>query len=190
MTSLWQIPAAIFTLVAWLTSPTASLADASRREAFRRQITAKSQSAFSNQNLPPARPSDIASAVSPAAGDGGDAPAEVAVDAAAPGAAAPVPAAIPAASDEKTWRDRTAALIDTLASDQVLVESLQSRVAGLQNDFYGRDDPAQRAMLGEQLAKTRVELERLKTKVEADRTAIEKLQTDARRQGVPPGWLR
>lgn len=191
MTSLWQIPAAMFALLAWLTSPTASLADAAQREAFRRQVTAKSQAAYSNQTLPDARPSDIASAVSPA-GVVDDALANTAGDAAVvgPTPAAAVAPAVSEVNDEQTWRERTASLMSALASDEVLVESLQSRVSALQNDFFGRDDPAQRAMLGEQLAKTRVELERLKVKVDADRAAIAKLKDDARRQGIPPGWLR
>lgn len=190
MTSLWQIPAAMFALLAWLTSPTASLADAAHREAFRRQITAKSQAAYSNQDLPSPRPSDV-TAVNSADSAGDNASEKTGSDAAAPAPAVAPPApAAPVVSDEKTWRDRTAGLTSALASDEVLLESLQSRVAGLQNDFFGRDDPAQRAALGEQLAKTRVELERLKAKVNADRAAIDTLKDEARRGGIPPGWIR
>lgn len=188
MMSVWQIPAAMLALLAWLTSPSTSLADAARREAFRRQVTARSQSTYSNQTLPPARPGDLAVTVSPsaeAASAGDDEPAHVTAE-----VASAVGADTAGANDEKAWRERASGLTSTLASDLVLVESLQARVAGLQNDFYSRDDPAQRAMLGEQLAKTRVELERLKTKVDADRAAIDKLKDDGRRQGVPPGWLR
>lgn len=198
MTSIWQIPAALFTLLAWLTSPSTSLADAAKREAFRRQVTAKSQSAVSNATLPPPRPSDIASASSisgPAAVRDDDEAVptteEVAGDVPAPvTTSVATPVATLVVSNEKAWRDRNAELHDTLASDLVLVDSLQTRVASLQNDFFARDDPAQRTAIGEQLAKTRVELDRLKTKVDVDRAAIEKMRDEARRQGVPPGWLR
>ena len=112
MMSVWQIPAAMFTLLAWLTSPSTSLADAARREAFRRQVTAASQSSYSNQTLPAARPGDLAAAatVGPDASVDADeqlAPAEVAAE---PVAAKAEPAG---ASDEKACQKAYADLAAT-----------------------------------------------------------------------------
>jgi hypothetical protein len=53
MTTLWQVPAAVVALLAWLTIPPSSLADAARREAVRRAAVAAPVAVLSNQNLPP-----------------------------------------------------------------------------------------------------------------------------------------
>ena len=55
-------------------------------------------------------------------------------------------------------------LENILSSDELLVAGLQSRITSLQNDFVARDDPAQRAALGQELAKTLNEFERMKAK--------------------------
>jgi hypothetical protein len=53
MTTLWQVPAAVVALLAWLTMPPTSLADAARREAVRRAAIGAPAAVLSNQNLPP-----------------------------------------------------------------------------------------------------------------------------------------
>ena len=70
------------------------------------------------------------------------------------------------------------------------VAGLQSRINALTTDFTNRDDPAQRAVLASDREKTIVELDRLKKQIEGDRSAIEKFEEEARRAGVPRGWLR
>jgi t-SNARE complex subunit (syntaxin) len=77
-----------------------------------------------------------------------------------------------------------------LERDELLVEGMQSRVNALQTDVINRDDPAQQAQLRVQLQRAIDELARLQKTVDADRKAIETIQTEARRKGVPPGWIR
>ena len=67
---------------------------------------------------------------------------------------------------------------------------MQTRVNSLTNDFYARDDPAQRAVIWTQRTKALEQMERLKTEIAEGTKAIAKIQEDARKAGVPPGWLR
>jgi hypothetical protein len=53
-----------------------------------------------------------------------------------------------------------------------------------------RDDPAQRAVIERDRQKALAELGRLKTSVLETRKAIADLEEEARRAGVPPGWMR
>jgi hypothetical protein len=92
--------------------------------------------------------------------------------------------------DEAYWRKRAQSLRDQLERDRTLADALQSRVNGLTADFTGRDDPAQRAKIGADRQKALVELDRMQAAVSAGTKAIADLDEEARRAGVPPGWLR
>ena len=74
--------------------------------------------------------------------------------------------------------------------DQTYVEALQTRVNSLSADFVNRDDPAQRAIIGRDRQRAVDEIDRLKKAIEDGRKAIVGLEEEARRAGVPPGWLR
>lgn len=92
--------------------------------------------------------------------------------------------------NEQYWRKRTQALRDQLERDRTLTDALQSRVNALTADVISRDDPAQRAKLSLDRQKALTELERLKAAVSDGTKAIADLDEEARRAGVPPGWLR
>ena len=67
---------------------------------------------------------------------------------------------------------------------------MQNRISSLTADFTSRDDPAQRAKIGEDRRKALDQLDRMQKQIAADQKAIEQVQEDARRQGVPAGWVR
>lgn len=115
------------------------------------------------------------------------APAKAAAGAAAPAAAA---AAAPSAKDEKAWRERIAGARAALERDQVLLDAMQTRINSLNTDVINRDDPAQQAQLRVQLQRAVAEQARLQKQVAAGTKAIADIQTEARRLGVPPGWVR
>ena len=192
MMTLWQTPAIVLTVVTWLTGTPASLGDAAHREALRRSLMPKSVGSFSNDNLRPdlypvtAVADPVVTSEAVAAGAAAVDPAT----AGAPPATSDAQASKPGAPDEKAWRARIADARSALDRDQGLIEALQSRINSLQTDIVNRDDPAQQAALRQTLAKVLGELERLKTQVAADEKAIAAIQADARRQGVPPGWVR
>jgi hypothetical protein len=72
----------------------------------------------------------------------------------------------------------------------VFAEALQSRINALSADFAARDDPAQRAQIADDRQKALEELERVKTDIETSRKTVADIEEEARRAGVPPGWLR
>lgn len=92
--------------------------------------------------------------------------------------------------DQAYWSGRMKDLQTTLDRDQTYAEALQSRINALTTDFTARDDPAQRTVIERDRQKAIAELSRLKTQIVTDRKAIDDLQEEARRAGVPPGWLR
>jgi hypothetical protein len=196
MMTLWQMPAVVMTLVTWLTSPPANLAEIAQREAVRRSLTPKSAGSYSNENMrPDLFPVRVTEAAAPptsevAATTGGGSTSSTSPTATSP-AAPTSEATVPnPAMDEKAWRARMAQARSTLDRDQGLVDAMQSRINSLQNDVINRDDPAQQGALRQTLAKALGELERLKAQVVADQKAIAEIQADARRQNVPPGWVR
>jgi len=94
------------------------------------------------------------------------------------------------AHDEAWWHARITAARDALSHDQLLAESLQSRVNALTNEWSARDDPAQRQQLYEQRTRTLNELDHMKEQIIADQKAIDAAQEEARTQNVPAGWVR
>lgn len=91
---------------------------------------------------------------------------------------------------ESEWRKRMAVAREQLESDRLLAEAMQGRVNGLTTDVMNRDDPAQRAELVKQKARATAELDRLTRQIDADTRAIASIEDEARRKGIPPGWIR
>ncbi len=113
---------------------------------------------------------------------------QVKSDTAAPSAAEkPAPAG---ADTEDAWRARIVRARDDLHRNEVFAEALQSRINALTSDFAARDDPAQRAQLADDRQKALEELERVKKDIETSRKAVADIEEEARKAGVPPGWLR
>jgi hypothetical protein len=79
---------------------------------------------------------------------------------------------------------------DGLARSQTFAEALQSRINALSTDFVNRDDPAQRAVIETDRQKAIAELERVRKEIAQFQTSIADIEEEARRAGVPPGWLR
>lgn len=175
MSCLWQAPA-VLVFLTWLNMPPGTLGNAARQEALRRTLMPKSVASFSLYDSP-----------------GGSSPAAPTSPEVRP---APdltrAPATVPAepGADEAWWRARAASARAALERDRMLAEAVQSHINALKNDVVNRDDPAQQAVLRERLASALAELDRLKQQIEADRQAILDIQEDARRKGVPAGWIR
>ena len=94
------------------------------------------------------------------------------------------------AKDQAYWAGRLKTLQDQLLRDQNYADAMQTRINSLSADFVNRDDPAQRAVIERDRQKSVAELARLTKSVQDTRKAIADLQEEARRAGVPPGWLR
>jgi len=96
----------------------------------------------------------------------------------------------PRDDDEQRWRHRMAEARDRVDRSRIFADALQSRINALTADFAARDDPAQRAGIGNELNKTVAELERVRGEIGEYAKAVADLEEEARHAGVPPGWLR
>jgi hypothetical protein len=165
-----------------------SLGDLAKKEEERRKKIPEAAKVYTNKDLSPAPTS---STPPPSAAPGEPAPA-----AAAPGEV-PKDAAEKDKDKEKDpkktqayWAGRMKSLNDEVSRNETFAEALQSRINALSTDFVNRDDPAQRAVIGQNRQKAMTELDRLKKTIADGKKAISDLEEEARRAGIPPGWLR
>jgi hypothetical protein len=183
-----------------------SLADVARKEEARRKNVPEAGKVYTNKDLkpvpqtaPPAAAAD-AKPDEPKADDSKGADAKAADSksddkAAAKSSEKPAddkgpPAKAEPAKDQAYWSGRLKALQEQLARDEQYLAAMQSRINGLTADFINRDDPAQKRVLEQERLRAIAELDRLKQVVPKDKKAIDDLHEEARRAGVPPGWLR
>jgi hypothetical protein len=92
--------------------------------------------------------------------------------------------------DQAYWAGRKKDLQGRLESDQTLVDAMQSRINALTADFASRSDPVQRAGIERDRLKALAELDRLRKSIVENKKALTDLDEDARKAGVPAGWLR
>jgi hypothetical protein len=176
-----------------------TLADVARKEEERRRAVSQPGKVYTNKDLRPAPSSAPPPAAAEQKSDQKAAPekdagrseksgtkAEAAgkdANAAADGAKQPV-------KDRAYWSGRLKALQEQLERDQTYADALQSRINALFTDFINRDDPVQKGAIERDRLRAIAELDRLKQAIPNDKKAIDNLLEDARRAGVPPGWLR
>ena len=184
--------------LAWLLPAAAgaqSLADVARSEEARRTKSGKAGKVYTNQDLKRDHPTPATAPTAPAPAGGhagGSGAAAAPGTAAAPGAAAADPAAPaePEARGEAYWRERMSAARASQQRSQMFANALQSQINALTTDFVNRDDPAQRAVIEQNRLKAMAELERVQREMAASTKAITDLENEARKAGVPAGWLR
>jgi hypothetical protein len=170
-----------------VTAGAQSLGELAKREEARRKAIKTPGKVLTNDTIRSTAPASAPAAPPVAPSQ----PAPSAPGAAAPGSAAEKPK--PDAdrkTQEAAWRQRIAAARDSLQRSQMFAEALQSRINGLTADFTSRDDPAQRAVVATDRQKALAELDRVKNDITQQTKAIADIQEEARRAGVPPGWLR
>jgi hypothetical protein len=161
------------------------LAEVAKREAERRKGIKQTGKVITTKDLP-----ESARKPAPAGGGGSTSPAPTTE--AAP-ATEQKPAGGDAQSDqkdEKYWRGRLTMAQEGLRRSQAFADALQSRINALTTDFVNRDDPYQRAKIGEDRQSALAELERVRGEIESFKKQLVDIEEDARKAGVPPGWLR
>ena len=165
-------------------SSTKPLADVAKAEEARRQQVRKPARVITNSDLRP----DISKGVPPppstttATTPGNTSPSNT-----TPGGAA-APAA--PAKDQAFWASRIKTARDLLTRQQLFADSLQTRINSLTTDFVNRDDPAQRAKIETDRQAALAELEKVKKEMSETTKEIAAIEDEARRAGVPAGWLR
>jgi hypothetical protein len=160
---------------------TPPLAEVAKREQDRRKSTPPPTKVLTNQDLPKVAPAPVVAAPADTNASKPEAAAQPTDTAQEP--KEPV-------KDEAWWRARITEPRERLHRDEVLLDALQARVNGLASDFVARDDPYQRARIGEDRQKAIVEMERVRTEITDLKKKIEDIEEDARKASVPPGWLR
>jgi hypothetical protein len=94
--------------------------------------------------------------------------------------------------EEAGWRGRATALRDAISSAEKSIPEIEDRIAGLRNDRNPTNlmDPNREQTRQAEIAKAQAELEAVKAGLETSRQALAALEEEARRKGIPPGWLR
>ena len=176
---------------------TPTLGEVAKKEADRRKAQPPAGKVYTNKDLP-------ASAQTPAGAPGAGAAAPVDPVAAATaekpaeqkpqgeakpeGEVKPEPAG--EQKDEAWWKNRIMSTREELRRNEMFAEALQTRINALSRDYTSRDNPAQRRQIGQDRADALSELNRVKADVERGKKQIADIEEEARKAGVPPGWLR
>jgi hypothetical protein len=162
-----------------------TLGDIAKKEETRRKQVKAPSKVYTNDDL---------------RGDGGGAVPTPATEAASPNPTPPAAGGQPKDADkaasedpkksEAYWKGRLATARGDLDRAKTFADALQSRINALTTDFAARSDPAQRAQIGNDRQKALAELDRVKKEIEAHTKAIADIQEEARKAGVPAGWVR
>jgi hypothetical protein len=186
------VAAALFLSGASLLAPQAraqSLADVAKKEEDRRKRVAAPAKVYTNKDLNPVPAgSPPPAATKPAEGAAKDKDADT--DAKGKGSKAPDAGDKAAVKDQAYWAGKYKGLQDALLRDQNYADAMQTRINSLSADFVNRDDPAQRSVIERDRQKALAELARLKQSILDTKKSIADFEEEARRAGVPPGWLR
>jgi hypothetical protein len=164
-----------------------SLAEIARKEAERRKTTKEAKKVITAKDLPE---SARKPASTPASSDG-SAPATPAATAST--GQKPAEGADAASSDgkgETAWRSRITKAREELRRNETFFLAMQTRVNSLTNDAQSRSDPIQRAKLRDDRDRAIDDMARVKADVEQSKKQIASIEEEARKAGVPPGWLR
>lgn len=164
------------------------LAEVAKTEEERRQSIRKPAKVYTNDSLR-AVPGDAAPSAAASTTSGNATPGKPAVDKPA-GPTAPVTDRPKTDLDEAAWRSRIKAARDSVSRSQLFADSLQTRINSLWTDFVNRDNPVEKAKLEQDRNAALAELEKVKKEIEEQQKAITAIEDEARRAGVPSGWLR
>lgn len=186
MKRIFAITAALVAIgasLAWAQTPSKPLAEVAKAEEARRKEVRKPAKVFTNSSLKPdvtggttAQPSTTTPDASAPTGTPADATPEK-----------PEPGSV---KDQAYWSGRMKSAREQLQRTQLFADSLQTRINSLTTDFVNRDDPAQRAKIETDRQAALAELERVKKEIVEQTKAIAAIEEEARRAGVPVGWLR
>jgi hypothetical protein len=158
-----------------------SLADVAKKEEARRKTIPEAAKVYTNKDLN-AQPDSI-----PPSADVKKA-ADAAKDPAAKDAKDPKDAT--STKDKAYWSGRMKKLLEQIDQDEGHALAVQTRVNSLTADYVNRDDPAQRILIERDRQKSIAELSRLTKAIADGKKSITDVEEEARRAGVPPGWLR
>jgi hypothetical protein len=94
------------------------------------------------------------------------------------------------AKDEAYWRQRIKTERDALSRAETFAAALQSQINGLHAEFAACAGPPQCSEISGKRQKSSAELDRVKKEIGERTKAVATIQEEARRAGVPAGWVR
>jgi hypothetical protein len=161
-----------------------SLGEVAKKEAERRKAQPPSGKVYTNKDLPPSAQNRTPAPAPP--------PAETTIplDPVAAAAAQKPEEPKKEEKDEAWWKARMNQVREELRRNEMFAEALQTRINALSRDFVNRDNPVQRAKISQDRGEALTELARVKQEIERAKKQIEDIEEEARKAGVPPGWLR
>jgi hypothetical protein len=176
---------------------TPTLGEVAKKEADRRKAQPSAGKVYTNKDLPPSAQvpasgapasGQTATPVDPVAAATGQKAGEAKPEGEAKAEGGTKPDGEP--RDEAWWKNRMTSTREELRRNEMFAEALQTRINSLSRDYTSRDNPAQRRQIGQERAESLSELSRVKQDVERGRKQIADIEEEARKAGVPPGWLR
>lgn len=160
------------------------LAEVAKKEEARRKSLGKTAKVYTNDDLRP----DITRTPPPASTNATPAgPTSQVPSLNLPGGKAEP---VPEEKDQAYWKGRMGAARAAADRSKIFADALQSRINALTTDFVNRDDPAQRAQIELERQRAIAELDRVKKEIADQTKVIADIEEEARKAGVPPGWLR
>jgi hypothetical protein len=153
----------------------ASLAELAKREQERRKAIKVPAKVYTDRDVKPAPPpGDVATPPTPAPVVEEQKPKEAPKE----------------QKDQAWWKARMSQVREDLRRSEMFAEALQTRINSLTADFSARDDPYQRAKIADDRQKAVAELDRVKSEAVLLKKQITDIEEEARKAGVPPGWIR
>jgi len=163
-----------------------SLGDIAKKEEERRKAIVAAAKVYTNNDLHPVPVSTPDQPVQPA--DVGAAGAEKPADAVPK---ADAKAAEPSIDQgEDVWRKQMNDARELRARSDTYLEALRTRLEALTNQFYAQSDPAVQSAIGAQRNRVAEDMERLRKDMADQDAAIAKIEADAQKANIPPGWIR
>lgn len=168
-----------------------SLADVAKKEEERRKAVSQPAKVYTNKDLSPAPAGSTPPSDKDAKDGGKDAGKDAGKDTkAAADAKDGKTDDAKDTKDQKYWTEKFKQLREQLDRDKTFADAMQNKINSLTTDFVNRDDPAQKRMIEADRQKAIAELGRLTKAIADDAKAISDFSEEARRAGVPAGWLR
>jgi hypothetical protein len=94
------------------------------------------------------------------------------------------------ATEEASWRRRADLARITVTENQAAVAQYQEEAGKIANRILMSTDTNEILRLRGEQQKVQASLDAARGELDASRRALENLQEEARRAGVPPGWVR
>lgn len=169
-----------------------SLGDIAKREEDRRKAIAAPAKVYTNTDLRPVPVSTPDPAADKAdekpAGDSPTGSEKAAAPSDSQGAAKPGEPSIDQGEDH--WRKLINDAREVRARSDTYLEALRIQLQSLTADFYAQQDPAARSAIGAQRNRVADDMERLRRDMADQDAAIAKIEADAQKANIPPGWIR